>query len=627
MIPKSGNRFSEKIMPQPNKSRIEDYALIGDCESAALVSRDGSIDWLCWPRFDSDACFAALLGTPEHGRFRIAPEDEPSKITRRYRPNTLILETRFETAGGAVTLIDFMPIRGRNPDCVRVVVGERGTVKMCAELVLRFGYGAVVPWVQKLGDGALRAIAGPDMVVLRTPVNLRGENMKTVGAFTVSEGDRVPFVLSYGPSHLPIPEAFAADAALQDTETFWNEWSRKGRSEGPWADAICRSLITLKALTYAPTGGMVAAPTTSLPEHIGGNRNWDYRFCWVRDATLTLLALMNAGYYEEAQAWRDWLTRAVAGRPEQMEVMYGVAGERRLTEWEVPWLPGYENSAPVRIGNAAHSQLQLDVFGEVMDTLHQGRRGGLSASESGWDVQIALLDHLENIWREPDHGIWEVRTAPQHFTYSKAMVWVAFDRAIKSAGMFGLPGDVERWRAVRDEVCADVTAHGWSEARNSFVRTYGGNELDASLLLLAPVGFVKPDDPRYRATVEAIERDLVVDGLVLRYDSRNARDGLPAGEGAFLACSFWLADAYLLLGRRDGAERLFCRLVGLANDVGLLSEEYDPRAKRQLGNFPQAFSHVALINTAFNLTRAEKPAEQRSDLPKGTAKGAETAPA
>jgi len=608
-------------------SRIEDYALIGDCESAALVSRDGSIDWLCWPRFDSDACFAALLGTPEHGRFHIAPEGEPTKITRRYRPNTLILETRFETAGGAVMLIDFMPIRGRNPDCVRIVVGERGSVKMCTELVLRFGYGEIVPWVRKLGDGSLRAIAGPDMVVLRTPVHLRGENMKTVGAFTVSEGDRVPFVLSYGPSHLPIPEAFAADAALNDTENFWNEWSHKGRSEGPWSDAICRSLITLKALTYAPTGGMVAAPTTSLPERIGGNRNWDYRYCWVRDATLTLLALMNAGYYEEAQAWRDWLTRAVAGRPEQLEVMYGVGGERRLTEWEVPWLPGYENSAPVRIGNAAHSQLQLDVFGEVMDTLHQGRRGGLPASDSGWDVQIALLDHLETIWRKPDHGIWEVRTEPQHFTYSKAMVWVAFDRAIKSAEMFWLPGDVTRWRRVRDEVCVEVTAHGWSDRRNSFVRAYGGNDLDASLLLLAPVGFLKPGDPRYRRTVEAIERDLVVDGLVLRYDSLKSRDGLPSGEGAFLACSFWLADAYLLLGRRDDAERLFKRLVGLANDVGLLSEEYDPRAKRHLGNFPQAFSHVALINTAFNLTRAEKPAEQRSELPKGTAKAAETASA
>jgi len=604
-------------------SRIEDYALIGDCESAALVSRDGSIDWLCWPRFDSEACFAALLGTPEHGRFRVAPEDEPTRITRRYRPDTLILETRFETADGVATLIDFMPIRGRNPDCVRIVVGERGTVKMCTELVLRFGYGAIVPWVRKVGDGALRAIAGPDMVVLRTPVHLRGENMKTVGAFTVSEGDRVPFVLSYGPSHLPLPEAFSADAALQDTETFWTEWSLRSRSDGPWSQAICRSLITLKALTYAPTGGMVAAPTTSLPERIGGNRNWDYRFCWVRDATLTLLALMNAGYFEEAQAWRDWLTRAVAGRPEQMEVMYGVAGERRLTEWEVAWLPGYENSPPVRIGNAAHSQLQLDVFGEVMDTLHQGRRGGLSASESGWDVQIALLAHLEKIWHEPDHGIWEVRTGPQHFTYSKAMVWVAFDRAIKSAEMFGLPGDVKRWRGVRDEVCADVLAHGWSKTRNSFVRIYGGDDLDASLLLLAPVGFLKPDDPRYRLTVEAIERDLVVEGLVLRYDSLKSRDGLPAGEGAFLACSFWLADAYLLLGRRDDAERLFTRLVGLANDVGLLSEEYDARAKRHLGNFPQAFSHVALINTAFNLTRAVKPAEQRSDLPKGTAKAAE----
>jgi GH15 family glucan-1,4-alpha-glucosidase len=386
---------------------------------------------------------------------------------------------------------------------------------------------------------------------------------------------------------------------------------------------VLRSLITLKALTYGPTGGIVAAPTTSLPERIGGNRNWDYRFCWVRDATLTLLALMNAGYYEEAQCWRDWLTRAVAGRPEQMEVMYGVAGERRLTEWEVGWLPGYRNSKPVRIGNAAHTQLQLDVFGEVMDTLHQGRRGGLPSSESGWDVQIALLDHLAKIWREPDHGIWEVRSEPLHFTYSKAMTWVAFDRAIKSSEMFGLPGDVARWRKLCGEIHADVCRHGWDARRNSFTRSYGSSDLDASLLLLAPIGFLKPDDPRYRGTVEAIERDLMVDGLVLRYDSLKSKDGLPPGEGAFLACSFWLADAYLLLGRREDAERLFGRLVALCNDVGLLSEEYDPRAQRQLGNFPQAFSHVALINTAFNLTRTKKPAEQRSELPKGTTKEAE----
>jgi GH15 family glucan-1,4-alpha-glucosidase len=498
---------------------------------------------------------------------------------------------------------------------------------MSMELVLRFGYGEIVPWVRKLGSGALRAVAGPDMVVLRTPVHVRGENLTTVGEFTVGEGDRIPFVLSYGPSHRPVPEAFSADAALKDTEAYWQEWTRKGHVHGPWSEAVTRSLITLKALTYEPTGGIVAAPTTSLPEFIGGNRNWDYRYCWVRDSTLTLLALMNAGYYEEAQAWRDWLTRAVAGRPEQMSVMYGVAGERRLTEWIVPKLPGYEDSAPVRIGNAAHQQLQLDVFGEVMDTLHQSRRGGLALSESGWDVQVALLDHLEEIWRKPDHGIWEVRTEPMHFTYSKAMAWVAFDRAIKSVEMFGLPGPVEHWRELCTEIHEDVCTYGWDAERNSFMRSYGSKDHDASLLLLAPIGLLKPDDPRFRGTVEAIERCLIVDGLVLRYDTRHAPDGLPAGEGAFLPCSFWLADAYLLLGRREDAERLFKRLVALCNDVGLLSEEYDPRAKRMLGNFPQAFSHIALINTAFNLTRAEKPAEQRSALLKGTAKAAKAAPA
>jgi GH15 family glucan-1,4-alpha-glucosidase len=620
-----GTGFRKKIMPESKNSPIEDYALIGDCETAALVSRDGSIDWLCLPRFDSDACFAALLGTKEHGRFRIAPQDEVRRCSRRYRPDTLILETRFETDEGEVTLVDFMPVRGRNPDCVRIVIGERGRVKMCAEMILRFGYGATVPWVRKLGDGTLRAVAGPDMVVLRTPVHMRGENLTTVGAFTVGEGDRVPFVLSYGPSHLRAPEAFSADVALADTEAFWTEWARKGQVHGPWKDAVVRSLITLKGLTYGPTGGIVAAATTSLPERLGGNRNWDYRFCWVRDTTLTLLALMNAGYYDEAQCWRDWLTRAVAGRPEQLEVMYGVAGERRLTEWEVNWLPGYEDSAPVRIGNAAHSQLQLDVFGEIMDTLHQGRRGGLSASEVGWDVQNALLRHLEKIWCEPDHGIWEVRTKPMHFTYSKAMTWVAFDRAVKSAEMFGLPGDVAHWRKLCAEIHADVCNNAWNARRNTFTRSYGSKDLDASLLLLAPIGFLKPDDPRYRGTVEAIERHLLVDGLVLRYDSHKSKDGLPPGEGAFLACSFWLADAYCLLGRCDDAERLFQGLIGLCNDVGLLSEEYDPHARRQLGNFPQAFSHVALINTAFNLTRAEKPAEQRSDLPKGTAKEPEKA--
>lgn len=608
-------------------TRIEDYALIGDCETAALVSRDGSIDWLCWPRFDSDACFAALLGDKCHGRFRIAPEGEVKRVTRRYRAQTLILETRYETADGEVTLVDFMPIRRGAPECIRIVIGERGSVKTCAEMILRFGYGATVPWVRKLGDGTLRAVAGPDMVLLRTPVYMRGENLTTVGEFTVNEGDRVPFVLSYVPSHLDRPEATSADSALANTEAFWIDWSRKGKLHGPWKDVVARSLITLKALTYRPTGGIVAAPTTSLPERIGGNRNWDYRFCWLRDATLSLLALMNAGYFGEAQAWRDWLTRAVAGRPQQMQVLYGVGGERRLTEWEIDWLPGYEQSTPVRAGNAAHRQLQLDIYGEIMDTLHQARRGGLSASVSGWDVQIALLDHLAEIWREPDQGIWEVRTEPLHFTYSKAMAWVAFDRAAKSAEMFGLPSDVARWRKLCKDIHADVCAKAWDAKRNAFTRSYGSRDLDASLLLLAPIGFLKPDDPRYRATVEAIERDLLVDGLVLRYDSLKSKDGLPAGEGAFLACSFWLVDAYLLLGRRDDAAQLFERLVSLCNDVGLLSEEYDPRAKRQLGNFPQAFSHIALINSAFNLTRAEKPAEQRSDLPKGTTRQAAEAPA
>jgi len=613
-------------MPQQSSpSRIEDYALIGDCETAALVSRDGSIDWLCWPRFDSDACFAALLGTKDHGRFRVAPKDEVKRITRRYRSGTLVLETRFETADGEVTLVDFMPPRVGDAECIRIVIGERGSVRMCAEMILRFGYGATVPWVRKLSDGALRAVAGPDMVVLRTPVYMRGENFTTVGEFTVNEGDRVPFVLSYGPSHLDRPEATSADTALARTEAFWIDWSRKGKVHGPWKDAVARSLITLKALTYQPTGGMVAAATTSLPERIGGKRNWDYRFCWLRDATLTLLALMNAGYFGEAQAWRDWLSRTIAGRPEQIQVLYGIGGERRLTEWEIDWLPGYEQSAPVRIGNAAHSQLQLDIYGEIMDTLHQARRGGLSPSESGWDVQIALLDHLAGIWREPDHGIWEVRTRAMHFTYSKAMAWVAFDRATRSAEMFGLPRDTASWRALAAKIHADVCQKGWDASRNTFTRSYGSHDLDASLLLLAPIGFLKPDDPRYRSTVEAIERDLLVDGLVLRYDSLKSKDGLPAGEGAFLACSFWLVDAYLLLGRRDDAEQLFGRLVSLCNDVGLLSEEYDPHAKRQLGNFPQAFSHIALINSAFNLTRAEKPAVQRADNPKGSAQEAEEA--
>jgi len=595
-------------------SRIEDYALIGDLGSAALVGTDGSIDWLCWPRFDSDACFAALLGTPEHGRWQIAPKDDAAKITRRYRPNTLILETRFETSEGAATLIDFMPPRGSNSHLLRLVVGEQGRVDFHGELILRFGYGAIVPWVTRIDDHTLRAVAGPDMAVLRASVHLHGENFKTVGDFAVVAGDKVSFSLSYALSHRDIPESVDIETQLRATEKFWTGWAGRNKIEGPWNEAVTRSLITLKALTYAPTGGMAAAATTSLPEFIGGPRNWDYRFCWLRDATLTLLALMNGGYYEEAQMWRDWLLRAVAGSPPQIQIMYGLRGERRLTEWEIPWLPGYENSRPVRIGNAAHDQLQLDIFGEVMDALHQARQGGLGANEAGWDLQRELLAHLEKIWREPDESLWEVRSGREHFTYSKAMAWLAFDRAIRSAEAFDLKAPLERWRSIRAEIHADVCAHGFDAGLGSFVRAYGSKELDASLLLLPAIGFLPPQDARICATVAAIERRLLVNGLVLRYDSTTVSDGLPAGEGVFLACSFWLADAYLMLGRHDDAVRLFNHLLSLRNDLGLLSEEYEPRTGRLVGNFPQAFSHLALVNTASNLAHYKKPAEQRSEM-------------
>ncbi|MGD9922746.1 MAG: glycoside hydrolase family 15 protein [Pseudorhodoplanes sp.] len=595
--------------------RIEDYALIGDCETAALVGRDGSIDWLCWPRFDSDACFAALLGTPENGCFRIAPVDE-AQVTRRYRDNTLILETSFETKDGAATVIDFMPVRtgaSDASDLVRVVRGDRGTVTMSAELTLRFGYGSVIPWVVRLDRETLRAIAGPDMVLLRSPVELQGKGFKTVGEFNIAAGETIPFTLVHSQSHLPLPPAIDPAEALIATERFWQNWVAPARGGGRFAGLIHRSLITLKALTYAPTGGIVAAPTTSLPELIGGERNWDYRFCWLRDSTLALLALMNAGFYEEAEAWRDWLLRAVAGSPDQIQIMYGIAGERRLTEWEVPWLPGYRNARPVRIGNGAHQQLQLDVYGELFDSLHQGRAGGLSQSEAGWNLQLALLAHLERAWREPDEGIWEVRSQRQHFTHSKVMAWVAFDRAVKDVERFGLPGPAGRWRRICGDIRADVLTNGFDTELNTFVRSYGTRELDASLLLLAEVGFLAADDPRFAGTVRQIEKRLLRDGLVYRYDTLVSEDGLPPGEGAFLACSFWLADAYVLMGRRTDAERLFERLVALCNDVGLLSEQYDPAGGMQLGNFPQAFSHIALVNTAFNLSAYSKPAEQRAE--------------
>jgi GH15 family glucan-1,4-alpha-glucosidase len=594
-------------------SRIEDYAMIGDLGSAALVGKDGSIDWLCWPRFDSDACFAALLGTPEHGRWQIAPKDKTATVTRRYRPNTLILETRFETPTGAATLIDFMPPREGSSHLLRHLVGERGEVELHGELILRFGYGAIVPWVTRIDDHTMRAVAGPDMVVLHSSAPFRGEHFRTVGDFSIKAGEKKSFGLTYSLSHEDMPEAVDVEERLAATERYWTGWAAKNKIDGAWTEAVVRSLITLKALTFAPTGGMVAAPTTSLPECVGSVRNWDYRFCWLRDATLTLLALMNGGYYDEAQMWRDWLLRAAAGSPSQIQIMYGIRGERRLTEWEVPWLPGYEKSKPVRIGNAAHNQLQLDIFGEVMDALYQARKGGLGDNATGWDLERELLAHLEKIWREPDEGIWEVRSGREHFTHSKAMAWLGFDRAIKSAETYGLPGPLDHWRQIRADIHADVCARGFDAERGSFMRAYGSKNLDASLLLLPAIGFLPPDDPRIRGTVEAIERELVVDGLVLRYNTATASDGLPAGEGVFLACSFWLADAYLMLVRRDDAVRLFERLLALRNDLGLLSEQYEPRTKRLAGNFPQAFSHLALVNTASNLSHYQKPAEQRSD--------------
>ena len=598
-------------MPSP----IADYAMIGDRETAALVSRDGSIDWLCWPRFDSDACFAALLGSPENGRWQIAPCSQRFRVSRRYRPNTLILETRFETESGAVTLVDFMPVQDDAHDIMRLVIGERGRVSMRMELILRFGYGSVVPWVTRLPDRSVRAVGGPDMVVLRTPAAVRGEDFRTIAEFTVDAGEQVPFELAYRHSHLEPPAARDPQQALKATEKYWVDWISKCSSSGAYDGIVKRSLITLKALTYAPTGGIVAAPTTSLPEHLGGTRNWDYRYCWLRDATLTLLALMNAGYYDEARDWREWLLRAVAGRPDQAQIMYGIAGERRLSEWVVDWLPGYRGSPPVRIGNEASSQLQIDVYGEVMDALHQARHGGLGSSATGWEMQLAFLQYLEQAWKLPDKSIWEIRSEPRHFTYSKVMAWVAFDRAIKSAEEFKLDGPLNRWRSLRGEIHAEVCDRGFDRTQNSFVQSYGSAELDASLLLIPEVGFLPPEDPRVRGTVEAIERHLMVDGLVRRYDTATSHDGLPPGEGVFLACSFWLVDAYVLIGRRDDALKLFHRLLGLCNDVGLLSEEYDPASGELLGNFPQAFSHVALVNSAFNLTRASKPAEQRAEQP------------
>ena len=585
---------------------IEDYALIGDCETAALVGRNGSIDWLCWPRFDSGACFAALIGTNDNGRWLMTALDPKARISRRYRDHTLILETSIETADGAATIVDFMPPRGKASDLVRLVCGMRGQLVMRTELVIRFDYGSLTPWVARLDDGSLRAIAGPDMVVLRTPASLHGVDFKTVGEFTISAGQTIPFVLTYGPSHLPPPPRIDPAKALAETEVFWRDWASRARPAGEWSEPVIRSLITLKALTYRPSGAIVAAPTTSLPEQLGGQRNWDYRYCWLRDATFTLVSLMNAGYYEDAEAWREWLLRAVAGNPEQTQIMYGMTGERRLPEWEVRWLSGYGHSKPVRVGNAAHQQLQIDVYGEVMDALHHGRAGKLAANEAGWALQLELLKNLEIIWKEPDHGIWEVRGNSQQFTNSKVMAWVAFDRAVKTVEQFGMAGPVERWRALRDTIHEEVCRSGFNSEIGAFVQSYGSKQLDASALLIPLVGFLPAEDARVRSTVEAVEQQLLIGGLVRRYDTKAGVDGLPPGEGIFLPCSFWLADNLILLGRRDEARRLFQRLLSLRNDVGLLSEEYDGHANRLLGNFPQAFSHVALINTTYLLTSQTK---------------------
>ena len=593
-------------------SKIEDYALVGDCETGALIGRDGSVDWLCWPRFDGGACFAALLGTSENGRWLIGAVDQSARVTRRYRDRTLILETDIQTASSAATVIDFMPPRGKASDVVRLVLGKRGKVAIRTELIIRFDYGSLVPWVTRLEDRSLCAIAGPDMVVLRTPAKLRGEERKHVGEFAISAGQTIPFVLTYGPSHLPPPEPIDPLKALADTQGFWREWSSRAASDGEWSEPVNRSLITLKALTYRPTGGIVAAATTSLPEQLGGLRNWDYRYCWLRDATFTLLALMNSGYYEEAQAWRAWLLRAVAGDPAQLQIMYGLTGERRLTEWEVPWLRGFEGAQPVRIGNAAAGQVQLDVYGEVMDALYHGRSGKIAGDEAAWMLQQELLKHLETIWDQPDEGIWEVRGGPQQFTYSKVMAWVAFDRAVKSIERFGVDGPADRWRVLRKAIHDEVCANGFNSEIGAFVQSYGSKQLDASVLLIPLVGFLPPSDPRVRSTVQEVERRLMVDGFVMRYDTNATTDGLAGNEGAFLACSFWLADNLILLGRHKDARRLFERLLSLRNDVGLLSEEYDPYAKRLVGNFPQAFSHITLINTAHNLTQPAKPAAQRS---------------
>jgi GH15 family glucan-1,4-alpha-glucosidase len=599
-------------MSEPARRRLEDYALIGNCRTAALVSKDGSLDWLCLPRFDSGACFARLLGTDENGYWQIAPAVPAETIRRRYLDGTMVLETEFAANGAVARIRDCVPFaRGDGEiDVVRIVEGVKGSMPMESRFALRFDYGHVVPWVRRR-DYGIHAIAGPDAVQVATPVELRGEGLATGATFAVGAGETVPFLLTWRPSHRPEhPPKDPLQLCAESVET-WREWSARCRYEGPWSDAVKRSLMTLKALTYGPTGGIAAAATTSLPERLGGVRNWDYRYCWIRDATFTLYALLVAGYTEEAAAWREWLLRAAAGDPASLQIMFSLKGDRRLPEQKLPWLAGFESSRPVRIGNAASVQYQLDVYGELMDSLHTARKFGIEPNEDAWRMQKLILDYLEGVWNEPDEGIWEIRGPRRHFTHSKVMAWVALDRAVRDTEQHGLDGPIERWRALRDHVHADVCRQGFDAERNTFVQYYGSKEPDAALLMLPLVGFLPCHDPRIVGTIAAIRRDLMQDGLVRRYVTRPAIDGLPPGEGAFIACTFWLADCLTMLGQLDEARAIFERLLDLRNDVGLLAEEYDPLERRMLGNFPQAFSHVGLVNTAHNLATRRGPAEQR----------------
>jgi len=581
-------------------ARIEDYALIGDCETAALVDRNGSIDWLCWPDFSSDACFAALLGTEDNGRWKIAPAGNGWTTTRRYREHTLILETLFEHADGTIRLVDFMPIRGGNSHIVRIVEGVRGSLDVRMELALRFDYGRTVPWVTRFDHG-VRAVAGPNLAVLHAKVPIHGEDLTTVAEFTVREGERIHFTLTYGSSYHANPRPLDAEVALAETERHWQHWSAQLKYEGPYGNAVERSLMALKAMTFRPTGGIVAAATTSLPEAIGGPRNWDYRYCWLRDSTFTLLALANGGYFEEAAAWQGWLLRALAGSPDQVQIMYGLKGERQLVEWEIDWLNGYEQSRPVRVGNAASMQVQLDIYGEMLDSFYHAQHSMFRHTERDFRVLVLLLEHLETIWHLPDEGIWETRGGPQQFTYSKMMAWVAFDRAVLLAEQLKYDAPVQKWRTIRDTIHAEICANAFNAKKNSFTQAYGSDQLDAALLLMPTVGFLPGSDARVIGTVEAIERELMPKGFVLRYDTSKVNDGLPPGEGVFLACSFWMVSSLNAIGRTKDARALFERLLALRNDLGLLSEEYDAERGRLVGNFPQAFSHIALVNAAFDL--------------------------